>query len=160
MPPSANQDSGSTAIRTSQSAAEDHYLRGAQLAQSGDYVQAVEQLRRALEIDPDLHTTRLQLGLLYLTMSRPDDALAVWTPLHRLHGDALCFFAEGLSALIRDDFVTCIARLEAGIKLNTRNLPLNEDMGLVIRRARDLLPSAATDTPQVRTDFSLYDQTK
>ena len=63
------------------------------------------QMRTALEINPKLHFARLQLGLLYLTMSQPNDSLAVWAPLEDLdESAALKAFKRGLEALIRDDF--------------------------------------------------------
>src|SRR6186713_2549884 len=65
--------------------------------------------RTALNINPKLHFARLQLGLLYLTMSQPDDSLAIWAPLEELEETAaLKAFKRGLEALIRDDFSACI----------------------------------------------------
>ena len=99
--------------------AELRYLLGAELAQLRAYPEAVMQMRTALDINPKLHFARLQLGLLYLTMSQPDDSLAVWAPLEDLdESAALKAFKRGLEALIRDDFPTCIGFLQQGIDLN------------------------------------------
>src|SRR5215470_16903950 len=137
--------------------AELHYLLGAEHAHRQEYPQAVRQMRTALDIDPKLHFARLQLGMLYLTMSQPDDSLAIWAPLEELEETAaLKAFKRGLEALIRDDFGACIGHLQRGIDLNKQNATLNDDMSLLIDRVRDgsviAAPSAANLTP----DFSQF----
>jgi tetratricopeptide (TPR) repeat protein len=145
--------------------AELRYLLGAELAQQKEYAAAVVEMSTALELDPNLHFARFQLGLLYLTMAQPDHSITTWAPLEALdEGAALKFFKRGLEALIRDDFESCVGLLRQGIALNTQNAPLNRDMGMVIDRVGEAFvqtvptsttkPAAAPDA--VRTDFSLY----
>jgi tetratricopeptide (TPR) repeat protein len=133
-----NRDPGNAELR---------YLLGAELAERREYPEAVVQFRTALDINPKLHFARLQLGLLYLTLSQPDDSLTVWAPLEELdESAALKAFKRGLEALIRDDFPTCIGYLQQGIDLNKHNTTLNEDMSLLIERVRDgsvIAPPAA-----------------
>ncbi len=118
--------------------AELRYLLGAELAHQREYPEAVTQMRTALDINPKMHFARLQLGMLYLTMSQPDDSLAIWAPLEELdEGAALKAFKRGLEALIRDDFPTCIGFLQQGIDLNKQNATLNDDMSQLIQRVRD-----------------------
>jgi tetratricopeptide (TPR) repeat protein len=118
--------------------AELRYLLGAEHAQRHEYPEAVAAMRSALEINPQLHFARLQLGLLYLTMSQPDHSLAVWAPLEELDENAaLKAFKRGLEALIRDDFPTCIGFLNQGIDHNKHNTTLNDDMSQLIERVRD-----------------------
>jgi tetratricopeptide (TPR) repeat protein len=118
--------------------AELRYLLGAEHAQRQEYPEAVASFRCALDINPKLHFARLQLGLLYLTMSQPDDSLAVWAPLEELDETAaLKAFKRGLEALIRDDFPACIGYLQRGIDLNKQNATLNDDMSQLIERVRD-----------------------
>ncbi|HEV7610184.1 MAG TPA: hypothetical protein VGO61_22825 [Steroidobacteraceae bacterium] len=150
--------------------AELRYLLGAELAQQKEYDAAVVEMQTALELDPKLHFARFQLGLLYLTMARPDHSLKIWEPLESLdESAALKYFKRGLEALIRDDFDTCVGMLRQGIKLNTKNAPLNHDMTLVIDRVGEALvpgptatalqpapPAQGTSPNTVRTDFSLY----
>jgi len=154
--------------------AELRYLLGAELAQQRDYDGAVVEMRTALAIEPKLHFARLQLGLLYLTMARPNESIEIWAPLEQLDDDAaLKYFKRGLEALIRDDFAACIDQLQHGIRLNTQNAPLNRDMSMVIERVLETTsgspepvtpPAEATPPPaqsqppaeRVRTDFSLY----
>src|SRR5438128_3091720 len=84
--------------------AELRYLLGAELAQQRDYDGAVIEMRTALSIDPNLHFARLQLGLLYLTMARPNDSVEIWGALEALEDKAAVKqFKRGLEALIRDD---------------------------------------------------------
>jgi tetratricopeptide (TPR) repeat protein len=118
--------------------AELHYLLGAEHAQRREYPEAVAAMRTALEISPKLHFARLQLGLLYLTMSQPAQSVAVWAPLEELDETAaLKAFKRGLEALIRDDFPSCIGFLQQGIDLNKHNATLNDDMSQLIERVRD-----------------------
>lgn len=140
--------------------AELRYLLGAELAERREYPEAVAQIRTALDINPKLHFARLQLGLLYLTMSQPDDSLAVWAPLEDLDETAaLKAFKRGLEALIRDDFPTCIGYLQQGIDLNKHNATLNDDMSQLIEKVRDgsviAPPPAAADARQT-DDFSRF----
>ncbi len=133
--------------------AETRYLLGAELAQSGHYNRAIEEMQAAVQMQPSLHTATLQLGLLLLTLNEPAKAIAAWRPLEQLgEGEPLRLFKEGLEALIYDDFDQCIRLLTRGIATNTVNPALNTDMKLVIARAREAQQRA------VRTDFSLYNQ--
>jgi len=137
--------------------AELRYLLGAELAERREYPEAVVQMRTALDIDPRLHFARLQLGLLYLTMSQPDDSLAIWAPLEDLEETAaLKAFKRGLEALIRDDFGACIGFLQRGIDLNKQNAPLNHDMTQLIEKVRDGSVIAPPAAPLTRDDFSRY----
>jgi tetratricopeptide (TPR) repeat protein len=127
--------------------AELRYLLGAELAERREYPEAVVQMRTALDINPNLHFARLQLGLLYLTMSQPDQSLATWAPLEELEETAaLKAFKRGLEALIRDDFPACIRYLQRGIHLNKHNATLNDDMSQLIERVRDGTVIAADET--------------
>jgi tetratricopeptide (TPR) repeat protein len=135
--------------------AELRYLLGAELAQRQEYPEAVVQIRTALDINPKLHFARLQLGLLYLTMSQPDHSIAVWAPLEELDETAaLKAFKRGLEALIRDDFPTCIDYLQQGIDLNKQNATLNDDMTQLIERVRD--GTVIGPAPELAEDFSRY----
>jgi tetratricopeptide (TPR) repeat protein len=145
--------------------AELHHLFGAALAQSGDYARAERELIRSLELNPQGHVARFQLGLLQLTNAQPQRAIETWAALESLpDGAALKLFKRGLEALIQDRFADCARLLERGMAANTQNTALNEDMRLIVSR----LPQPATpapvkalsETPTVRTDFSLYTNTR
>ena len=137
--------------------AELRYLLGAELAQLRAYPEAVMQMRTALDINPKLHFARLQLGLLYLTMSQPHDSLAIWAPLEELdESAALKAFKRGLEALIRDDYSTCIGYLQQGIDLNKQNATLNDDMSQLIEKVRDGSVIAPPAASLPCDDFSRY----
>jgi tetratricopeptide (TPR) repeat protein len=155
------------AVRNEPLNGELRYLLGAELAENRDYEQAVVELSTALQLQPALHTARFQLGLLHLTLARPDEALAVLAPLGALPADApLRLFKQALEALVRDDFAACVRELEQGIAANTSNPALNQDMTLLLGKARLALaqpavqPAEDDDADAVRTDFSLYSQTR
>jgi tetratricopeptide (TPR) repeat protein len=140
-----------------------HHLLGADLAQSGEYDAAVSSMRQAIAIDPNLHVARFQLGLLLLTMAQPQESLAVLAPLESQPQESLRCFKRGLEALIRDDFTTCLAELGAGVQASPVNIPLNRDMEMLASRVRvhiDQQTQPASTANSVRTDFSLYDQTR
>lgn len=137
--------------------AELRYLLGAELAERREYPEAVQQMRTALDLNPKLHFARLQLGLLYLTMSKPDDSLATWAPLEELEESAaLKAFKRGLEALIRDDFGACIGFLQRGIDLNKQNATLNDDMSQLIDKVRDGTVIAAPSASLAPPDFSQF----
>jgi tetratricopeptide (TPR) repeat protein len=137
--------------------AELRYMLGAELAQQREYPDAVVAMRTALEINPKLHFARLQLGLLYLTMSQPNDSLTVWAPLEELDETAaLKAFKRGLEALIRDDFSACIGFLQQGIDLNKHNVTLNDDMTQLIARVRDGSVIAPPTVPSPAGDFARF----
>src|SRR5687767_14859614 len=102
------------------------YLLGVELAQQRRYDEAVLELSAAVALNPLLHTARLQLGLLHLTMAQTHHASAVLAPLENLEDDAaLKHFKRGLDALVTDDLSAALASLERGMQLNTENAPLN-----------------------------------
>jgi tetratricopeptide (TPR) repeat protein len=145
------------AVRNDPRNARLRYLFGAELAQMRDYDAAVSEMRRALELDASLHIARFQLGLLHLTMGHPELSLEVWAPLEAQPELFLRHFKRGLEALIRDEFATCIEALEAGIRANQTNAPLNTDMQLIIGKVRELTARDGSPPGEgVRTDFSLY----
>lgn len=113
------------------------YLLAAEHAQLGMYDRAANEMTSALDLNPDMHTARLQLGLLHLTAGKVDAARSV---LERLIGlgseNYFNRFATGLEYLIQDQFPACRAALERGISLNHENVALNTDMQKII----DALP--------------------
>jgi tetratricopeptide (TPR) repeat protein len=150
--------------------AELRYLLGAEMAQQQDYDGAVMEMSAALALNPLLHVARFQLGLLHLTMARPDHSIAVLAPLENLEDtSALKHFKRGLEALIKDEFAQCIVHLRDGIALNKELEPLNRDMSMLMERVAAAMAEmnkpkedepAANEPQPVRTDFSLYSTTK
>lgn len=150
--------------------AELRYLLGAEMAQQKDYDSAVMEMSAAIALNPLLHVARFQLGLLHLTMARPDHATTVLAPLENLDdSSALKHFKRGLEALIRDDLANCLVHLRDGIERNTENPPLNRDMNLLASKVGEALAAAngtqdkgpeKSSADAIRTDFSLYSTTR
>ncbi len=143
------------------------YLLGVALAEHRRYQEAVLELSAALALNPLLHTARLQLGLLHLTLAQTQHAASVLAPLEDLEDTAaLKHFKRGLEALVADDFDMALSNLHRGIQLNTDNAPLNGNMQLIADRIAAAMESAGTaEKPEVEgngvhTDFSLYGLTR
>jgi len=113
--------------------AEPHYLLGAEYAGKGQYDLAVAEMQAALARKPELAAARFQLGLLFLTLARVEEAAATWGLLDMLpHEHPLYLFKSGLLHLIQEQFDKAVTFLKEGIAGNTENPALNRDMQLVL----------------------------
>ena len=126
-----------------------HYMLAAEHAQMGLYDRAAEEMAKAVELDPSLVTAHFQLGLLHITSGRVEQAEAAWRPLDKLGEDHfLHLFKAGMLHLVRDEFKESASCLERGIKANTFNEPLNNDMRRVLGDVQERLgklPQTAQD---------------
>lgn len=109
------------------------YMLGAEYAQIGMMDRAASHMAQAVDMDPALHTARLQLALLHITCNQTAQALSVLTPLEKLpDGSAFHHFGTGLRHLLQDQFKPCREALLKGIEINSAsaspNLALNADM--------------------------------
>lgn len=120
------------------------YLSGALHAQIGMTERALQELARAVALQPGLEPARFQLGLLLLCNSRVDDALAAWAPLQQA-GESSPYrhFAQALQRLCRDDFAGCRDSMLRGMELNASVPQLNADMQRVLDEAALLQQRAA-----------------
>lgn len=132
-----------------------HYLLGAEYAQGQRYGDAVVHLTTAVEQAPSLWTARLQLGLLWLSLSNPTAAMAALQPLNDLpETDALHHFGHALTALCRDDLALASSMLQAGLQIGADNAPLLADMqrllDATLSRMREAVrpPSSEIDEAQ------------
>jgi tetratricopeptide (TPR) repeat protein len=126
-----------------------HYLLGAEHAQIGLYDRAAEEMTKAIELDPNLHTASFQLGLLHMTSGRVDEATKAWSHLDSLgQKNPLYLFKTGLMHLARDEFEPSMDNLRKGIQLNKTNDALNRDMLRVLGDVEKLVGAAkANATP-------------
>jgi hypothetical protein len=123
-----------------------HFLRGSILIGKSRLIEAHRNLSRAVELAPDFHIARFQLGFFQLTSGEADAALDTWGRLDRLpDGHYLRKFVDGLRALIRDEFQAAVTSLREGIALNSENPPLNRDMQLLIDKVTPLMHGAAAN---------------
>lgn len=109
------------------------YMLGAEYAQIGMMERAVSHMAQALDMDPALHTARLQLGLLHIKCNQLEQAFSVLEALQKLPDDsALRHFGAGLQHLLQDQIKPCCDALLRGVELNSAsaapNLALNADM--------------------------------
>lgn len=115
------------------------FMRGSVLAGKQRLIEAHAALKRAVEIAPDFSLARYQLGFFELTSGEADHALSTWGPLLKLPLDNyLRCFVEGLTHLIRDEFSSAIEKMRDGIKLNQENVPMNNDIQLLIAECEKL----------------------
>lgn len=123
-----------------------HFLKGSLLIGLKRFVEAHDALSRAVEIAPDFALARFQLGFFELTSGEAGAAIETWRPLHELpSGHWMLSFVIGLESLIADRFEACIASLRQGIAANAENLPLNDDMRMIIEKCEELLAANAPE---------------
>ncbi|MEQ1540689.1 MAG: hypothetical protein ABL926_00390 [Novosphingobium sp.] len=119
-----------------------HFLKGSMLVGEKRLIAAHTALSKAVELDPQFHIARFQLGFFELTSGEAEAALTTWRPLRDLpKGQYLRSFVEGLENLAADRFTECIAALREGMTQNLENPPLNADMQLIIERCQEVLTS-------------------
>src|SRR5262249_21625178 len=98
------------------SSAQAWVLLAGNLASTGDFKEAEVAFARALGIEPALHGTRFQLGLLQLTQSNALAAESTWMPLEVLGAEhPLYLFQRGLRHVICNELAPCIHDVRAGI---------------------------------------------
>ena len=123
-----------------------HFLKGSTFAGSGRLIEAHAALTRAVDLSPDFHIARFQLGFFQLTSGESDNALKTWARLDGLPKENyLRVFVIGLRHLIRDELEECQAELQRGMLLNEDNLPLNNDMQLIITQITPLIEAQANE---------------
>ncbi|MFY7942693.1 MAG: hypothetical protein ACOVOX_17460 [Burkholderiaceae bacterium] len=147
-----------------------HFLMASEFASLGEVDRAEASFANAVLLAPGLLTARYQLGLLQFSSGRAAMALVTWEPLLADdHSDpiapALAHFVRGYAALAQDAFDEALASFDAGLQINTTNLPLSGDIRLVVGRIHDLLagqtapnanPESNTDG-QVKTEAEVHD---
>lgn len=123
-----------------------HFLRGSMLIGEKRFIAAHSALSTAIRLNPGLDIARFQLGFFELTSGEADAAMVTWQPLKDLPATSyLRQFVDGLEHLIADRFEHCVEALRGGIASNQENLPLNNDMELIIARCQEIMsgsPSA------------------
>jgi len=123
-----------------------YFLKGSVFAGNGRLIEAHKALTHAVDLAPDFHIARFQLGFFQLTSGESDNALKTWARLDGLPKENyLRIFVIGLRHLIRDELTECVSVLERGISLNEDNLPLNKDMQLIITQVMPLIEAQANE---------------
>ena len=116
-----------------------HFLKGSLLIGLERFVGAHHALSRALDVDPDYHLARFQLGFFELTSGEAAAARQTWQPLSALPAEHwIRLFVTGLNHLAEDRFAECVAALRSGIAANDENGAVNGDMQIIIDQCEAL----------------------
>lgn len=126
------------------------YLLGAEHAQIGLYDRAKEEMSKAVDLDPEMHAARFQLGLLYISSGQVAPGLDVLAPLSLSPSNEPFYsFARGLEFLVNDQFSECREALEQGINANKTNEPLNDDMLKILEAIKGKTTQSSSGTDGV-----------
>jgi tetratricopeptide (TPR) repeat protein len=137
------------------------YLLGALHAEIGLYQRAIDELLHAIELDPNLHTAQLQLGMLYMTLGQSHEAMEAWAYLDRLdQNNPLHLFKQGLECLTRNELDQCVEYIGKGLSINGDNSALNRDMESVFTKVKNVLLDSAEESRNQDTDFPPVDGEK
>lgn len=128
-----------------------HFMLAAEHAELGLYERAEEGMRRALAIDPQLHTARFQLGLLQYSRGLLAEARLSWQELESLgSNDPLNLFQAALMNIQAGELGRAAEELENAQKASISNPALGNDIAKVLANVRNRLaetgeqPAAAT----------------
>ncbi len=117
-----------------------HFLKGSILAGVQRYEEGCAAMRRAIELAPEYHLARFQLGFLEFTSGMPEAAVETWGPFISLdEGAAFRLLSEGLDSLACDDFGKADHLLRRGIAANLEHPLINSDMQLLLDEIADKL---------------------
>lgn len=122
-----------------------HFMLAAEHAELGLYDRAEEGMRRALDIDGELHTARFQLGLLQYTRGNAADATETWSGLEKLGpADPLVLFKSALLNIQAGSLDLAIQELECALEVSASNPALRNDISKVLASVRSKLTEATT----------------
>ncbi len=123
------------------------YLLGAEHAELGLYDRAIEEIEKALHIDPNIEMARFQLGLLYLKANQLEGAAKAFTYLaERSQVDSLAAYAAGLVALCKEDIPRAREKLALGLSGTNDNPALKKDMQELLNNLLDGQGAATQET--------------
>jgi tetratricopeptide (TPR) repeat protein len=122
------------AISTHPKNASLHYFSGAVEAELTNYDSAYLHFEKALLLMPKLDIARLQLGLLYTSLDKIDDAKVHLLMLKQSEVPYILCFAQGILYLINNEIKQAEMALTQGIDINNDNIYLNTDMRNLVKR--------------------------
>lgn len=102
-----------------------HALIGAnQLYTNGKYVDAIEQYKKSIEIDPKLYNAYLGLGNSYIELGIYDEAIKTFEKTLNGYFDYRTLYGLGLANYVREDYQQAYFYLMSAYKLNSKNRPV------------------------------------
>ena len=104
------------------------HLLASQHAELGLTERAIEELTRAVRIDPRMEIARFQLSLLLLDKKRHEDAVAHLLLLGSSASESLRLFSQGVLALAKADTPQAMSRIAAGLAAPAENPALSKLM--------------------------------
>lgn len=143
-------------------AAMPHFLIGSEYAAMGKPGPAETSLANAVLLAPGFLMARYQLGFLLLTSQRLALALVVWEPLLLQQSrdplaPALAQFVRGHAAMAQGQWQQAVDCFNAGLRLNTTNLPLSNDIAAILKKVQlQLQAPAGGQAPESSDDASLW----
>ena len=111
-----------------------YLLMAAQHAELRMYERAINGMKKAVSIDPELWVAQFQLAQLYVTAGLNDDARKQWAFIMESSKapEYLKLFSNGLSDALNEQVSTAVNLLQQGIEQNSENPPLSLDMQKII----------------------------
>lgn len=131
-----------------------HHHMGVEFTQIGRHGDALLHMALALEQDANYQIARLQLALLWLTQSAPNQAMQVLQPmLTQTPDDALTDFAAALHSLACGDGPKAREHLYRGMARKTENTALKTDMHRLLDAIESAGASGARAVTSTRDAF-------
>lgn len=113
------------------------YLLGAEHAEIGMFDRAIEEMRRAVGLDPTLTTAHFQIGLIYYTKNELEPARVSWSLLDDAsNADGMIAFKTALLNIADGQFQSALDQLDRGIAVEGDNAALVRDMQRVRNNVR------------------------
>jgi tetratricopeptide (TPR) repeat protein len=135
------------------------FLKGSILSGLQRYEEGKDAMRGAVEIAPDFHLARFQLGFLELTSGLPTAAAETWEPFAQLDDVApFRLLSAGLNCLARDEYAEADRLLRHGMALNEENPLINGDMQLLLDEIADKIPQDTVPGDGAPTSVSAVHQ--
>lgn len=114
-----------------------HFLLAAEYAETGHHARAIEGMKHALSLDPELHVAWFQLGLIYFTQNELTSAAEAWKPLNVLGDEhAFSLFAAALLKLGVGHRDTAIPLLEKALHAEPAIPALRGDIERTLNNVR------------------------
>jgi tetratricopeptide (TPR) repeat protein len=113
------------------------YLLATVHAGMGMHARAVSEMVSVLELEPDFHVARFQLGLILLAHGQGADTMAAWEHFQGL-GEDDCFFLfrRGVEYFLLDQLDESVRDLKAGILANEHYESVVEDMVSILEEVQ------------------------
>ncbi|MEX2963072.1 tetratricopeptide repeat protein [Microbulbifer sp. TYP-18] len=134
-----------------------HLMLAAEYAEIKMYERAIEGMKTAVEMAPQLWIAQFQLSQLYIVIQDFDKAKKIWKKLLTASDSPQYFrdFAEGLLALSEKETEKGVELLRKGMNENKENPALNGDIEKIIISSINPEPALSEDTEHQDDDSAM-----